>query len=46
MQVAPMLKPVIVNDAGLPSLAGADAGDGVPLEQLTLIVTLGPPSGE
>ncbi len=45
MQVAPVLKPVIVKDAGLPSLAGADAGATAPLVQFTLMVTLGPPFG-
>jgi hypothetical protein len=45
-QVAPVLNPVIVKDAGLPSFAGAVAGETFPLEQFTEIVTFGPPFGE
>jgi hypothetical protein len=45
VQVAPMLKPVMVNVAGEPSFAGAEAGEALPLEQVTLTVTLGPPFG-
>ena len=37
--------PLTVKRAGRPSLAGADAGSTVPLAQLRLTVTFGPPLG-
>jgi hypothetical protein len=39
------LKPVIVVTNGVASLAEPDAGDGVPLVQVTLTLTLAPLSG-
>jgi hypothetical protein len=45
VHVGSPVKPVTVNVAGLPSFAGADAGEAVPLAQLTLTVTGGPPFG-
>jgi hypothetical protein len=42
VHVAPGLKPVIVVENGVASDAGPDAGEGVPVVQVTLTVTLAP----
>ncbi len=39
------LKPLTVNVAGDPSFAEADGGETLPLAQLSITVTLGPPFG-
>jgi hypothetical protein len=45
VQVAPVLKPVIVVENGVASDAEPDAGDGVPLVQLMLMGTDAPSFG-
>jgi hypothetical protein len=45
VQVAPMVKPVIVVENGVASEALPLAGEGVPLEQVTLTGTVAPSSG-
>jgi hypothetical protein len=46
VQVAPTVKPVIVVVNGVASDADPDAGEGVPLLQVTLTVTLAPLFGK